>query len=349
MVDNHKIKNIYYMLSYAYQTLCETGYNNVATEEFENIHDLFAAILINGVGAQVKRGLHRDYISNQDDISGLRGQIRVAETIKRQTRPKGKLTCVFDEFTENSLHNQVIKSVFFLLLRHGNVKFENKKSLRKLLMYFSHVSDIYPYEIRWDVLKYHRNNASYRMLIEICRLTVEGLLLTTEAGTHKLAEWIQDEKMYQLYERFVLAYYKRHHSEFTPNATYIDWDITDGGKSDYLPIMKSDIVLQHNEKKIIIDTKYLGKTMQFNSLYDRRTYWSNNLYQIFAYVKNSDKENTGNVTGILLYAKTDEEITPDEDLFIGGNRISLRTLDLNRNWRGISEQLDKVCEWLKCS
>ena len=336
------------MLSYAYQSLCETGYNSVASEHFENIHDLFAAILINGVGVQVKRGLHRDYIPKEEDLPGLRGQIKIAESIKRQTRPKGKLTCAFDEFTENSLHNKVIKSVFFLLLRHGNVKPDNKKAIRKLLMYFSHVSDIYPSEIRWDILKYHRNNASYRMLIEICRLTVEGLLQTTTEGAHKLVEWIQDEKMYQLYERFVLAYYKRHHPEFSPNAMYIEWDITNGEKSDYLPIMKSDIILQKNERKIIIDTKYLGKTMQYNSLYDRRTYWSSNLYQIFTYVKNSDKGNTGNVAGILLYAKTDEEITPDEDLHISGNRISLKTLDLNRDWNGITEQLDNVCEWLNC-
>ena len=334
------------MLSYAYQTLNETGYNNVASEEFENIHDLFAAILIKGVGAQVKRGLHRDYITNQEDVTGLRGQIRVAEAIKRQTRPKGKLTCAFDEFTEDSLHNQVIKSVFFILLRHGNVKPENKKALRKLLMYFSHVSDIRPSEIRWNVLKYHRNNASYRMFIEICRLTVEGLLLTTETGAHRLVEWIQDEKMYQLYERFVLAYYRHHHAEYAPTAAHIEWNITDGGKSDFLPIMKSDIILQSYERKIIIDTKYLSKTMQFNSIYDRRTYLSSNLYQIYTYVKNCDKDSTGNVAGILLYAKTDEEVTPDEDLFISGSKISLRTLDLNRDWIGISEQLDKICEWL---
>jgi 5-methylcytosine-specific restriction enzyme subunit McrC len=186
------------------------------------------------------------------------------------------------------------------------------------------------------------------MLIEICRLTVEGLLLTTEAGAHKLAEWIQDEKMYRLYERFVLAYYRRHHPEFTPNAAHIEWNITDGGESDYLPIMKSDIILQSGERKIIIDTKYLGETMKLNSLHGNRTYLSDNLYQIYAYVKNSDKDNTGNVAGILLYAKTDEEITPDEDLFISGNKISLKTLDLNRDWGGIAKQLDSVCVWLKC-
>ena len=39
------IKNIYYMLSYAFTTLNQGGYEDVATEEFENIHNLFAAIL----------------------------------------------------------------------------------------------------------------------------------------------------------------------------------------------------------------------------------------------------------------------------------------------------------------
>ena len=44
-----KIKNIYYMLSYAFQTLNDKGYNKVATEEFENTAELFSEILIIGV------------------------------------------------------------------------------------------------------------------------------------------------------------------------------------------------------------------------------------------------------------------------------------------------------------
>jgi 5-methylcytosine-specific restriction enzyme subunit McrC len=347
MADNHKIKNIYYMLSYAYQTLSETGYNNVASEDYDNIHNLFAAILIHGVGSQVKRGLHRDYISHEDDLPGLRGQIRISESVKRQTRPKGRLVCAFDEFTENSLHNQVLKSVIMLLLRHGNVKTESKKSLRKLILYFAHVENIVPSDIRWDALKYHRNNASYRMLIEICRLTVEGLLLTTEAGVHKLATWIQDEKMYYLYQRFVFAYYKRHHSELNPSAAHIDWDITVGEKSEYLPRMETDITLQNGDKKLLIDTKYYRKTMSYNQ-HGGMKYDSSHLYQIYTYVKNSDRNNSGNVAGVLLYAKTDEDITPDEDLLISGNKISLKTLDLNRDWTGITEQLNNLCAWLKC-
>jgi 5-methylcytosine-specific restriction enzyme subunit McrC len=343
MVDNHKVKNIYYMLSYAYQALQETGFDNVASEDFENIHDLFAAILIHGVGAQVKRGLHRDYIPEEEALTGLRGQIRVAETIKRQTRPQGRLVCGYDDFTENSPHNQVLKSVMLLLLRHGNVKPENKKSLRKLLLYFSNVADIHPSEIRWDILKYHRNNASYRMLMEICRLAVEGLLLTTEAGEHKLVSWLNNEKMYYLYQRFVLAFYKRHRPELSPSASYINWDITGGEKSEYLPSMQSDIILQNGNKTIIIDTKYYNRTMQTH--HERSTYISGNLYQIYAYVMNYSKGVSGDVTGVLLYAKTDETITPDVNMIISGNRINLKTLDLNTNFSDISEQLHAIANY----
>jgi 5-methylcytosine-specific restriction enzyme subunit McrC len=232
-----------------------------------------------------------------------------------------------------------------LLLRHGNVKPENKKSLRKLLLYFGDVSEVVPQSIRWDALKYHRNNASYRMLIGICRLTVKGLLLTTEKGAYKLATWLQDEEMYHLYEKFVLSYYQRHHASYHPNPAIINWDIAEGDDRAYLPIMKTDITLQNGDRWLIIDTKYYGQTMQTN--YDKRTYISGNIYQIYTYVKNSDMGATGNVAGILLYAKTDEAVTPDGDFNIGGNRISLKTLDLNQDWDAITAQLETLCSWLQ--
>ena len=58
--NNHFIKNIYYMLSYAFTTLSQGGYENISTEEFSNIHNLFAAILAKGIGRQLKQGLFRE-------------------------------------------------------------------------------------------------------------------------------------------------------------------------------------------------------------------------------------------------------------------------------------------------
>lgn len=69
------------------------------------------------------------------------------------------------------------------------------------------------------------------------------------------------------------------------------------------------------------------------------------MYQIFTYVKNYDSENTGNVSGMLLYAKTEEDVSPDLDAVFGKNRIRVKTLDLNCEFAKIAEQLNIIADF----
>ena len=65
----------------------------------------------------------------------------------------------------------------------------------------------------------------------------------------------------------------------------------------------------------------------------------------FADIKIGEEQSyTGNVAGILLYAKTDEPITPDCMFNMGGNQIGAKTLDLNVDFKVIAAQLDKIAE-----
>jgi 5-methylcytosine-specific restriction enzyme subunit McrC len=84
--------------------------------------------------------------------------------------------------------------------------------------------------------------------------------------------------------------------------------------------------------------------MARNSMFDTYTLHSHNLYQIFTYVKNMDATSPGNVSGLLLYAQTDEDIVPDFDYTICGNRISVKTLDLNTDFTNITSQLNEIAE-----
>ena len=252
------------------------------------------------------------------------------------------MVCQYDLFSEDTLLNQILKSSMMLLLRHGDVKQNNKKILRKLLLYFENVLEIDPYHINWNNLSFNRNNAAYQMLINICLLVIKGLLLTTDDGKHKMAQFLDDQQMHRLFEKFVLGYYKKEYVQLTASASYIGWDIGDDDSKMFLPVMKSDITLTHGFKTLIIDTKYYGHTMQSNPMFNSTTIISQNLYQIFTYVKNKDRDNTGNVSGLLLYAKTDEVITPDNDYIMGGNGISVKTLDLGGAWEDIRNQLDCI-------
>lgn len=67
------IRNIYYMLAYAFTELRKNNYANIAKENFEHVHDLLAEILYKGVSAQLKRGLHREYVARRDCMPVMRG------------------------------------------------------------------------------------------------------------------------------------------------------------------------------------------------------------------------------------------------------------------------------------
>lgn len=107
--------------------------------------------------------------------------------------------------------------------------------------------------------------------------------------------------------------------------------------------MKSDIVLEKGDNILIIDAKYYAHTTQ--QQFNKATVHSVNLYQIFTYVKNKQEELENKqvtVSEMLLYAKTDEQIVPDNTYQMSGNQISVKTLDLNCGFDKIWEQLEKL-------
>ena len=152
--------------------------------------------------------------------------------------------------------------------------------------------------------------------------------------------------MAKLYERFILEYYRKHHTYLTEvKAAQVKWALV--GKHDaamlrFLPAMQTDIFLRFREKILILDAKYYSHTMQ--QQFNKETLHSANLYQIYTYVKNQDAAHTGNVSGLLVYAKMQKAITPDCLFNLDGYLIGARTLDLNQDFRQITAQLDEIAE-----
>lgn len=124
------VQNIYYMLSYAFQTLNAQGYRELATEQFDNVAELCAAILAKGVAVQLKRGLGREYIPQTEALSTLRGKVDVAESIKTQSVLRKQLICTYDDLTVNSYLNRILKSTMELLL-HSDISKVRKKGAAK--------------------------------------------------------------------------------------------------------------------------------------------------------------------------------------------------------------------------
>ena len=337
-----RVKNIYYMLAYAFSVLNEQGYRNMGADDFGNTAELFAAILARGISTQLKRGLGREYIYHRDSLSSLRGKIDISESIRTRTFMNRQLICDYDDFSVNSYMNRIIKSSVIELLRAG-ISSVRKKELRKLLVFFGDVDTIDLHSVDWHI-RYNRNNQTYRMLIGICRLLSEGLIQNQEDGTRKMMDFLDEQRMHRLYEKFILEYFRKEFPQIHAAPSHVAWQL-DGSSSEMLPAMKTDVTLTYGEKTLIIDAKYYSHATSEN--FGVRKLHSGNLYQIFTYVKNKQAEFSGEphkVSGLLLYAKTDEEFSLECEYSMSGNKIAVSTLDLGGDFSVIREQIDGIAE-----
>ncbi len=339
-----KVKNVYHMLAYSYKILKTEGYSYLESEDFENSQDLLATVLANGVNQQVKRGLDKQYIDSNEILKSPKGKINFSKSIKLNTFINYEVFCEIDRFFEDTMLNQILKTTIFNLSRSNDVK-RSKGELKKLLFYFNNVKQINLHNLDWSNIQYDRNNKTYELLICICYLAYEELFLL-ESDVHeggvKIKKIHDSKAMAKLYEKFLLEYYRKHFPHFKPSATTINWNTKDFN-DEYLPNMYTDVVLQYNNKKLVIDAKYYKDTLK--ARYKKKRINSENLYQIFAYVKNLDTENQGYISGLLLYAKSDDDV--DKTYIIDKNTISVKTLDLDQDFKYICQELDNIISiWL---
>lgn len=335
------IKNVYYMLTYAFSQLRANNYEDIAGEDFDEIYDLFAEILLKGVSFQLKQGLHKEYVETHESLTTLRGKPDINVTMRNFASNRRILECEFDIFTENNLFNSILKTTMRFLLRASGVKKSRKVALQRLLLFFDGVSEVNPRQIKWNSLRYDRNSKTYQLLHYLCHFILGSLLLSTEPGKFKMKSFT-DERMNILFQNFVLNYYRRHHPTTHAGAKQIEWNIDKSqSHTSHLPILQSDILLHLEERTLIIDTKYYSSIL--NEHFGKKILHSANVHQIHTYVMNYDVGHKGNVDGMLLYAKTEEETVPDDRIVLNdGNILFVKTLDLNSRFDKICKQLDDL-------
>ena len=368
------IENIYYMLSYYFKfdALNNKIKNVNNTQKFETIADLTSQILIRGVNILSKRGFAKEYILCSEALSTLKGKIDISDSIKTMSFNKKRLICLYDNFSINFYLNRIIKTAICELLKFDIPKeikerkeeLKRKKELRKILHFFNEVETIEIHKINWNI-QYNRNNQIYRILISVCHLFIKGLLISDLPKNKKnlFLNTANEKYMSTLYEKFILNYYaSKFKDEIKSTASQIDWAIEDNNDNDIknnremLPKMQTDIMLtcmdktkiKNKNKILIIDAKYYSKPLK--KQFDKDKIDSNNLYQIFSYVKNKSLENTDyEVSGMLLYAKTNKNnIDINESYNMSGNKIIVRSLDLTCSFNDIAKQLNEIKEdWLK--
>jgi len=334
------IKNIYYIFCYAWQRFDIGQEVSAQSEDSPDILDLFAKVLINATKSILKRGLDREYIAYSEELQGIRGKIAFGETVKKNLLQKMQAHCVLDELSHDNLQNQILKSS---LLRLYRLK-ELNKSLRdeacSLARKITSVSEIRIKSSDFSRISIHRNNAYYDLAMKICELINDNLLPDQSGIGSKFSNFLNDEnKMGLVFEDFVRNFYALEQNLYSVRSEEIRWDMAadDNEHLAYLPSMQTDISLSSPNRKIIIDTKFYRETLQ-NYMGSEKIH-SGHLFQLSAYLDNVivSEQQKENLEGILLYPTTGKQLNLKYDK--RGHKITIYTVDLNREWPEIKRDL----------
>jgi 5-methylcytosine-specific restriction enzyme subunit McrC len=194
---------------------------------------------------------------------------------------------------------------------------------------------------------WHKNNQYYSLPITICELVfLMELPDENNDGKVHFKDFIQkhEKEMANLFENFVYKFYEREIDKLNVHKSKINWDLDENYNEEkgqeYIPKMRTDIILEYENKQLIIDTKFYKKIL--SQFHEKTMLHSPNLYQIHAYVTNSTFPEKK--MGMLLYASLGEDI--DYQFKIKDNIIFIKTINLNQNWEGIDKRLREIANIL---
>ena len=189
------IRNIYYMLCYAWNVLDQSERMEVGSERFENIYNLLARLYDNGLNILIKQGLNRYYKLQSKATSTLEGKIKISESIKQHTLSNTQMVCEYEDYTDDIIFNQIIKRTIEILVKSPNLDPSLKNKLFKKKLYFTNISDIELSKPLFKQIRYNRNNYQYRLLMNISEFIYLGLITTEDQKNLTFLDFVRDQQL----------------------------------------------------------------------------------------------------------------------------------------------------------
>jgi 5-methylcytosine-specific restriction enzyme subunit McrC len=338
------IRNIYYLLSYAWDY---SGFGNdkqLGIDSFNEVEDLYASLLDISLSNLYRRGFRSEYCEEFDEIRGIRGKLHLSQTIKSGSLSKGSTWCEFDEFTVDNKLNQIIRSAIKTLLRSKKLHTKNVMNLRQNLFRFSEVSEIDLSATNFTNIRFNSHNIHYRFIIELCKLIFRSISISEHNQEIHLRNFIENEtEMFRVFESFVLNFYKRELSGAKVGRdSRLRWDVqTDSDLfAERVPDLNTDITIFQDKRTLVIDTKFYLEALVSNR--GKPKYRREHLSQLMEYLRISERDYKKPAVGILLYPTVDNSIFDVGT--IEGFSICIATVDLTQSWDSIHAALIKLAE-----
>ena len=308
--DEQNLNVFIYMLMYAYDVkLSNEQIASCQNQEKHTILEVFVQMFASGLLQELKKGIYKKYITEQNNLSVLKGKYLINENLKYNFI-KNRIYCEYDEFSPNNELNQ-----FFLYAVKYLQKFvKDKKLLKQCELIFDEVEswqiDINKLNIHFD-----RLNVRFKTSFEVAILLLKQSIPLFNQDKKSFA-FLFD--MNVLFEKFIARIVKEINHKAQIQNSYNFNDL----------LLKPDIILENQ----IIDTKY----KKLKSIKELK---QSDKLQAFAYGVNYDVRNV-----MLLYPKHLDEIKYNLVLGKEDKKVELKiqSIDLNYDGNDFTEYIETI-------
>ncbi|MCY4206758.1 MAG: McrC family protein [Roseovarius sp.] len=208
--------------------------------------ELLVMLFARKLAKAMKGGLQRQYKRHVDDLPYVRGTINIGQQLAKRPVAPTKLFCEFDELSENTPLNRLLKAVVLRLLGISRSS-ETQRRLQIILDVFRDVGrSRNPFA---EPIQFDRSAAAFADIIPLARLLLGGHWQNTTSGDTTGTALLFP--MNDLFERYVA----RRARQTLGSGVYIQ-HAQHHALSDKLFRMIPDIVIDYKGEPVIIDTKW---------------------------------------------------------------------------------------------
>lgn len=319
------LDNLVFMLSYTNKLKIKNPDSAVISKSANPFIEILISSYANTLLSALLTNIPHDYEVQNETLRFIKGKIDFRNNIKHNSFNRSKVYCVFDEFKEDSLLNQVFKFVSYALLDISKVA-ETKSKLKNILAIYD---EVYLKRITSEIVgkvKLRRGQQVFETPLKLAKLFIDNSSIHMNSGHFESIALLFD--MNELFEEFVFTslkslYGSNVQAQFKKGMLK---NLSCG--NEILPFRKqtrSDIHIKGlTAQPIIMDTKY-------KIIDSPKDISINDIYQMMAYSKVYKAENL-----VLLYPQSKPELRHtvgfyEAVILDSALKIHIATLNLHTN------------------
>lgn len=268
-------KHILWWLSYCRKIKFPNYQTSLGSEKsdfFEVLIYLFAKYTKELLG----HSIYQQYEEVRREVRFVRGRMDIDRYVK-ENLSRGrwhKVNCIFDPFVFDNRFNQIIKYVA-TILQNVTTNDDSKKYLREILFTLDDVSDFKASSEECSSIQFNPAFAEFETVRDYCQLFLDHSISFDYKNDLKLFAFLLP--MEYVFEDFIFGFIEKElnnvHAISQVSSVHLDED-----KSF---LLKPDLILETNGKKIIADAKY--KIAYSNDQDPKGGISQSDLYQMLSY------------------------------------------------------------------